>query len=114
VEVREVEECGDWADAVGTFTATAPDGTTLNAGNIVVWKREATGAWNLQGHLQLGHRAFGPAQLIAGADATRALRSDAVPRLQHDLGQRLEVGALGRKEYQPLRRLLAPLSRPMV
>ena len=46
VDVREVEECGDWAYEVGTFTATTPEGTTLNAGKyIVVWKRDPTGTW---------------------------------------------------------------------
>jgi len=46
VDVREVVESGDWAFEVGTFTATSPEGTTLNAGKyIVVWKRAASGVW---------------------------------------------------------------------
>jgi uncharacterized protein (TIGR02246 family) len=35
VDVREVQESGVWAFEVGAFTATAPDGTTLNSGNRI-------------------------------------------------------------------------------
>ena len=46
VEVREVQENGDWAFEVGSFTATAPDGALLNAGKyIVIWKRQSNGGW---------------------------------------------------------------------
>ena len=46
VDVREVQESGDWAFEVGAFTTTAPDGSTLNAGKyVVVWKRDVAGAW---------------------------------------------------------------------
>ena len=44
VNILEVRECGDWAYDVGTFKASAPDGTVLNAGKyIVIWKRQSTG-----------------------------------------------------------------------
>jgi ketosteroid isomerase-like protein len=46
VDVREVQDTGDWAFEVGAFTATAPDGITLNSGKyIVVWKRDPVGVW---------------------------------------------------------------------
>jgi len=46
IDVREVQETGDWAFDVGSFTATGPSGVTLNAGKyIVVWKRDAAGIW---------------------------------------------------------------------
>lgn len=46
IDVREVEETGDWAFDIGAFTATAPDGGTLNAGKyVVVWRREPDGSW---------------------------------------------------------------------
>lgn len=46
VNTGEVQESGDWAYEVGTFTATAPDGNVLNAGKyIVIWKRQSTGEW---------------------------------------------------------------------
>jgi len=48
VEVREVQDSGDWAFEVGSFTVTAPDGALLNAGKyIVVWKRQSNGAWKV-------------------------------------------------------------------
>ena len=44
VDVREVEESGDWAYDVGTFKASAPDGKVLNTGKyLVIWKRQPTG-----------------------------------------------------------------------
>ena len=46
VDVGEVVENGDWAYEVGSFTASAPDGSVLNAGKyIVIWQRQANGAW---------------------------------------------------------------------
>jgi ketosteroid isomerase-like protein len=46
VDVGEVEQNGDWAYEVGSFTASAPDGSVLNAGKyIVIWKRQSNGAW---------------------------------------------------------------------
>lgn len=46
VEVREVNESGDWAYEVGAFTTTAPDGKVLSVGKyIVIWKRHANGDW---------------------------------------------------------------------
>ena len=48
VEIREVQDNGDWAFEVGSFTVTAPDGALLNAGKyIVVWKRQSDGAWKV-------------------------------------------------------------------
>ena len=44
VDVREVEERGDWAYDIGTFKASAPGGKVLNAGKyLVIWKRQPTG-----------------------------------------------------------------------
>ena len=44
VDIREVQESGDWAYDIGTFEASAPDGNVLNAGKyIVIWKRQSTG-----------------------------------------------------------------------
>ena len=47
----EVEEFGDTANELGTFTLTAPDGeggtVTLNGKYIVVWKRADGGDWHL-------------------------------------------------------------------
>jgi len=46
VNIGEVQESGDWAYEVGTFTASAPDGNVLNAGKyIVIWKRQPAGEW---------------------------------------------------------------------
>ena len=46
VEVREVQDNGDWAFEVGSFTATTPDGALLNSGKyIVIWKRQSNGTW---------------------------------------------------------------------
>ena len=48
VEVREVQEAGDWAYDVGTFTATAPDGSVLNSGKyIVIWRIQPDGSWKI-------------------------------------------------------------------
>jgi uncharacterized protein (TIGR02246 family) len=46
VEVREVEENGNWAYEVGSFTANAPDGSVLNSGKyIVIWRVQSDGSW---------------------------------------------------------------------
>src|SRR6185295_12267743 len=46
VNTGEVQESGDWAYEVGTFTASAPDGAVLNAGKyVVIWNRQVTGEW---------------------------------------------------------------------
>jgi len=46
VEVREVEQSGEWAYDVGGFELSAPDGTVLSIGKyIVIWKRQADGDW---------------------------------------------------------------------
>ena len=46
VKIGEVQESGDWAYEVGTFRASAPDDSVLNAGKyIVIWKRQADGEW---------------------------------------------------------------------
>ena len=46
VQIREVQENGDWAYESGRFEASAPDGTVLNSGKyIVIWKRQANGEW---------------------------------------------------------------------
>lgn len=46
VDIGEVQESGDWAFEVGTFTASAPNGQVLNAGKyIVIWKRQSAGDW---------------------------------------------------------------------
>ena len=48
IDVREVQESGDLAYDTGRFTATAQDGSVLNAGKwIVIWKRTSTGAWKV-------------------------------------------------------------------
>ena len=48
IDVREVQESGDMAFDTGHFTATDPDGSTLNTGKwIVIWKRDASGAWSI-------------------------------------------------------------------
>jgi ketosteroid isomerase-like protein len=48
VDVREVQESGDWAYDTGRFTASAPDGSILNAGKwIVIWKRQSSGEWKI-------------------------------------------------------------------
>ena len=46
VEVREVQDNGDWAFEVGSFTASAHAGALLNSGKyIVIWKRQSNGTW---------------------------------------------------------------------
>ena len=48
VEVREVQENGDWAYDIGRFVATAADGRCLNAGKyLVIWKRDEIGHWKI-------------------------------------------------------------------
>ena len=44
MDIREVEESGDWTYEVGTFEVNTPAGNVLNAGKyIVIWKRQSTG-----------------------------------------------------------------------
>jgi len=46
VEVREVQDSGNWAFDVGSFTVTTSDGAVQNAGKyIVIWRRQSNGAW---------------------------------------------------------------------
>src|SRR5436190_6012338 len=46
--VREVQESNDLAFDTGQFTATAPNGSLLNAGKwIVIWKRQSSGEWKI-------------------------------------------------------------------
>jgi uncharacterized protein (TIGR02246 family) len=46
VEVREVQEAGEWAYEIGAFTATAADGSVLNSGKyIVIWRIQPDGSW---------------------------------------------------------------------
>ena len=46
VQVGELQETGDWAYEVGSFTATAPEGNLLNSGKyLVIWKRQSNGMW---------------------------------------------------------------------
>ena len=48
VKIGEIQENGDWAYDVGTFTASAADGNVLNAGKyIVIWKQQASGEWRI-------------------------------------------------------------------
>ena len=59
VNTEEVQESGDWAYEVGTFTASAPDGAVLNAGKyVVIWKRQATGEWKI--HRDIFNRDIPP------------------------------------------------------
>ena len=60
IDVREVHESGDLAYDTGRFTATAPDGTLLNAGKwMVIWKRTSSGAWKV--HRDFMHWDTAPA-----------------------------------------------------
>jgi ketosteroid isomerase-like protein len=44
VDIRQVEESGDWEYELGTFEVRTPAGNVLNAGKyIVIWKRQSTG-----------------------------------------------------------------------
>jgi ketosteroid isomerase-like protein len=46
IEVREVQDNGDWAFDIGSFTATAPNGDVLNSGKyLVIWKRVSGEGW---------------------------------------------------------------------
>jgi uncharacterized protein (TIGR02246 family) len=46
VETLEVQEAGPSAYEVGRFTASAPDGTVVNAGKyIVIWQLQPDGTW---------------------------------------------------------------------
>jgi ketosteroid isomerase-like protein len=48
IDVREVQESGDWAYDTGRFTARAPDGSILNVGKwIVIWNRQPSGEWRI-------------------------------------------------------------------
>jgi uncharacterized protein (TIGR02246 family) len=48
IDIREVRESGDLAYDTGFFTASASDGSTLNAGKwIVIWRRESGNAWKI-------------------------------------------------------------------
>ena len=61
VNTGEVQESGDWAYEVGTFTASAADGNILNAGKyIVIWMRQSTGEWTI--HRDIFHWDIPPAQ----------------------------------------------------
>jgi Ketosteroid isomerase homolog len=63
--VREVQESGDLAYDTGHFTASAPNGSVLNAGKwIVIWKRQSTGQWKI--HRDFMHWDIPP------ADASKA------------------------------------------
>jgi ketosteroid isomerase-like protein len=59
--VREVQESGDFAYDTGHFTASAPNGSVLNAGKwIVVWKRQSSGEWKI--HRDFIHWDIPPAE----------------------------------------------------
>jgi len=46
VDVHEVAENGDWAFEIGEFTATGPNGQTINSGKyMVIWRRDGLGNW---------------------------------------------------------------------
>lgn len=61
VNTGEVQESGDWAYEVGTFTASAPAGNVLNAGKyIVIWKRQSNGEWSI--HRDIFNWDIPPAQ----------------------------------------------------
>ena len=46
VDVHEVTENGDWAFEIGEFTATGPNGQTINSGKyMVIWRRDGSGNW---------------------------------------------------------------------
>lgn len=48
LELREVQEFGQWAYEVGRFNGSAPDGSFLMGGKyIVIWKRDSAGEWKL-------------------------------------------------------------------
>ena len=60
IDIREVQESRDIAFDSGHFTATAADGTVLNTGKwIVIWKRNASGAWRI--HRDFMHWDIPPA-----------------------------------------------------
>ena len=61
VDVREVQESGDWAYDTGRFTACAPDGGIVNTGKwIVIWKRQSGGEWKI--HRDFMHWDIPPAE----------------------------------------------------
>jgi uncharacterized protein (TIGR02246 family) len=61
VDIGEVQESGDWAYDIGRFTASAPDGSVLNAGKyIVIWRRQSTGEWKI--HRDIFNWDIPPAQ----------------------------------------------------
>jgi uncharacterized protein (TIGR02246 family) len=48
VNIREVQDIGDCAYDIGTFTVTAPDGHVLNAGKyVVIWNRRSSVEWKI-------------------------------------------------------------------
>jgi ketosteroid isomerase-like protein len=64
VDTGEVQESGHWMYEVGRFTASAPDGSVLNAGKyIVIWKRDSNGEWKI--HRDIFNADFLPAQLAS-------------------------------------------------
>jgi hypothetical protein len=70
VKIGEVQESGDWAYEVGTFSASAPDGKVLNAGKyIVIWKRESTGEWKT--HRDIFNWDIPPSQSARRSDMRR-------------------------------------------
>ena len=61
--VREVREGGDLAYDTGQFTATAPNGSVLNAGKwIVIWQRQSSGDWKI--HRDFMHWDIPPAETL--------------------------------------------------
>ena len=61
VNTVEVQESGDWAYEVGTFTTSGPDGNVVSAGKyIVIWKRQSTGEWKI--HRDIFNGDVPPAQ----------------------------------------------------
>jgi uncharacterized protein (TIGR02246 family) len=61
--VREVQESGDLAYDTGHFTASAPNGSVLNAGKwIVIWKRQSKGEWKI--HRDFMHWDIPPAEAL--------------------------------------------------
>ena len=60
-DIREVQECGEWAYDTGRFTVSSPDGSVLNAGKwIVIRKRQPSGEWKI--HRDFFHWDVTPTQ----------------------------------------------------
>src|SRR3954454_17920465 len=54
VEVRELQDAGDWAYELGAFTASDSTGKLQNSGKyLVIWKRQENGSWKT--HRDLFH-----------------------------------------------------------